>query len=196
MEMTEQLSRHGATIVFANVLAQQLGLPIPVEPTLVVAGTLAAKGTVSPVRVVAAAVGATVLADATWFVVGRRYERKLESVLKCDRTPDAGDKDERGARFLRWGLRSLLLARFIPGAVQMIVPIAAARHAALASFLFYDLTGIVLWASLPVTGGMLFHHQAETLLHMLPESTVLICAAAVAATALTVLRLRSEKGRT
>jgi membrane protein DedA with SNARE-associated domain len=32
------------------------------------------------------------------------------------------------------------------------------------AFLFYDLTGIVVWASLLVTGGMLLHRQTETLL--------------------------------
>jgi membrane protein DedA with SNARE-associated domain len=35
---------YGLALVFANVLAEQLGLPVPALPTLVVAGALAAEG--------------------------------------------------------------------------------------------------------------------------------------------------------
>ena len=175
MEFTESLAHHGAGLVFANVLAQQLGIPIPAEPTLVLAGALAAKGMVSPVRVVAATVAATAIADAVWFLLGRRYDRKVTRVLSCPKSNPA----RRESRFSRWGIRSLLLARFLPGAVQLNVPLAGARHVKLGSFLFYDLTGIVLWASLPVTGGMLFHRQAEMLLHALTSGALWFAVAAL-----------------
>lgn len=38
------LQRDAVWVVFANVLAQQLGLPVPAVPTLLVAGSLAASG--------------------------------------------------------------------------------------------------------------------------------------------------------
>ena len=40
----EQLSQHGTTIIGINVLLQQLGLPIPAVPTMMVGGALAAVG--------------------------------------------------------------------------------------------------------------------------------------------------------
>ena len=39
-----QVAQHGLGFVFANVLLQQIGVPIPAEPTLVMAGSLAATG--------------------------------------------------------------------------------------------------------------------------------------------------------
>ena len=38
------VTQYGVALVFANVLIQQIGLPIPVVPTLIVAGALAADG--------------------------------------------------------------------------------------------------------------------------------------------------------
>ena len=38
------IAEYGLVIVFANVLVDQIGLPIPAVPTLVVAGAIAADG--------------------------------------------------------------------------------------------------------------------------------------------------------
>jgi len=40
-------------VIAANVLANQLGLPVPVIPTLIVGGALAAQGTISPAELFA-----------------------------------------------------------------------------------------------------------------------------------------------
>jgi membrane protein DedA with SNARE-associated domain len=190
VEITDQLARHGAGLVFANVLLQQLGVPIPAEPTLIVAGALAAKGRISPWRVVAATIVATALADAAWFVAGRRYEHRLSRLLPS-LSPSRGAA--RATRWSRWGIRALLVARFVPGAVQLIVPLAGARHVKLGGFLFYDLAGIVLWASLPVTGGMFFHHEAETLLKALSAAAPWMGVAAVPAVGLALWSRRRAR---
>jgi membrane protein DedA with SNARE-associated domain len=178
MPIIDHLVQHGAAVVFANVLTQQLGVPVPAEPTLVVAGSLAAKGLLSVIRIGLASVGAAVLADVAWFVVGRRHERALARyVTRLSRSPGPG----RGAIMARWGLRSLVVARFLPGASQVIVALAGARQFKLGAFLFYDFVGILVWASLPLTGGMLFHRQAEVLLHTLSDGAVWFATAAIAA---------------
>ena len=50
--MTQQLlstiGQYGLTIVFFNVLVEQIGLPVPAVPTLVIAGALAADGQLPP----------------------------------------------------------------------------------------------------------------------------------------------------
>ena len=72
-ELTELLARHGALIVFANVLLTQLGLPLPALPTLVVAGALALEGQLSMPLVIGTAVCACLIGDLPWFVAGRRF---------------------------------------------------------------------------------------------------------------------------
>jgi membrane protein DedA with SNARE-associated domain len=44
VNLVSVVTEQGLLLVFANVLLQQLGVPIPAEPTLVVAGSLAARG--------------------------------------------------------------------------------------------------------------------------------------------------------
>jgi membrane protein DedA with SNARE-associated domain len=192
MDVGGLLARHDTGLVFANALAQQLGLPIPVEPTLIVAGTRAAKGLLSPVQVIVATVLATVLADTTWFLVGRRYEGRLARLASWWKRGSAEGSERVPGR---WGLRSLLLARFVPGAVQLIVPMAGAHHVGLRSFVFYDLTGIVVWASVPVTAGMVFRGQADVLLQALSRGSAWLGVAALIVAAAVLFHRRHARGR-
>jgi membrane protein DedA with SNARE-associated domain len=171
--IAEHLVRHGATLVFANVFVQQIGVPVPAEPILLVSGSLAAKGALSLVRVVTATVGASALADSIWFLIGRRFGPALRRALRRRSAARAPELAVRGdGRFERWGLRALLVARFLPGVTQVIVPMAGDRRVPFAVFLAYDLAGIALWAALPIAGGMLLHGQVEALLPALSGGAI------------------------
>jgi membrane protein DedA with SNARE-associated domain len=73
---------------------------------------------------------------------------------------------------------------------------AGARHGALSSFLFCEMTGIVVWASLPVTGGMLFYRQTGATLHAISGAAVWFGVAAAVFAALILLRRRGAKAGT
>ncbi len=165
--IAEHLAQHGAKLVFANVFVQQIGVPLPAEPTLILSGSLAAKGLLSPVRVVVATVAASAIADGIWFLLGRRFGPALGRVLRrrsAAKSPEPAPTA--GGWFERWGLRALLVAKFVPGAMQVIVPMAGARQVPFAAFFLYDLAGTIVWASLPFVGGMLFHGQLDALLRL------------------------------
>ena len=160
--IAEHLVRHGATLVFANVFAQQIGVPVPAEPILFLAGSLVTKGSLSPVRVVMATVAGAAIADAIWFLIGRHFGPTVRRLFRRRSPARSHEPAQRGGGwFERWGLRALLVARFVPGGTQLIVPVAGARQVPFAVFFLYDLAGIVLWAALPFTGGMFFHSQIE-----------------------------------
>jgi membrane protein DedA with SNARE-associated domain len=158
-----QLGQYGATVVFGNVLLQQIGLPIPAEPSLVVAGSMVARGSLPFSKLSIAVVAAGLLADTTWFFLGRRYQ---EPVLRLLARLSRSGSDLARARmiFARWGLRPLLFAKFLPGVSQVLVPVAGASGVKLRSFIFYDVAGTLFWASLPVGGGLLFHEQVSAVM--------------------------------
>ena len=80
---------HGTSLIFGNVLLEQLGLPVPAVPTLVVAGALAADGKLSFAHLLLAAFVATVAADSLWFLLGRRYGQKLlKTLCRVSLSPD------------------------------------------------------------------------------------------------------------
>jgi membrane protein DedA with SNARE-associated domain len=161
--ITAHLAQHGVPLVFANVLLQQIGVPIPAEPTLVVAGSLAAKGLLSPTALVATTVAAALLADIGWFLIGRRYQETVLRLLA--RLTRSRDGLGRGREtFARWGVKAMLLAKFLPGVSQVLVPVAGATGVRFRSFVFYDVVGTLLWASLPIGSGMVFNQQVDVVL--------------------------------
>jgi membrane protein DedA with SNARE-associated domain len=170
--LTAELAQHGVRIVFSNVLLQQVGIPIPAEPTLVIAGSLAARQVLSGSAVGLAALAAIVVADVTWFVLGRWFGRRvLGFVSRLIRAPEARMSETERA-FARWGLKSLIVAKFLPGVSQLLLPMAGAMGAKLRTVLFYDLLGGVIWTSATIGGGMFFHHQVESLLATPPRVAI------------------------
>lgn len=155
---------YGVPLVFFNVLLEQLGLPVPAVPALIVAGALSREGRMSSTSVLAAAVIASLLADSLWFALGRRYGyRMLRTLCRISLSPDSCVSDTE-ARFERWGLKSLLIAKFLPGFSTVAPPLAGAGRRSTAAFLAYDGIGALLWAGSAVAAGRTFHRAIDRIL--------------------------------
>ena len=150
------LERHGIAVVFLCVLLEQGGLPIPAVPALLVAGALVARGRFSFVEIVAVAATASLIADVAWLHAGKRYGRKILGwVCKVSLSPDSCVR-KTGAIYLRWGAKSLAVAKFIPGYSTLGPALAGIARTRLSRFVFWDGVGIVLWAGGAVLVGYLF----------------------------------------
>jgi membrane protein DedA with SNARE-associated domain len=161
--------RHGIPLVFVNVFAEQIGAPIPAVPTLVIAGALARNGQMSSTSVLSAALAASLLADWIWFLLGRRYGyRILRTLCRISLSPDSCVR-ETEAYFDRWGMKSLLFAKFIPGFSTVAPPLAGAMKASTLEFLIYDAFGAFFWAGAAVAGGRAFHAAIGKLLKRLED---------------------------
>lgn len=124
-QITDTLRQDAVTVVFLNVLLQQIGLPVPAVPTLLLAGSLAAS-TGSLGQVLAAAVAASVVADWLWYWSGKMFGyRVLAGLCKLSINPSSC-VSQTEARFIRWGVSSLVVAKFIPGFSTVAPPIAGA----------------------------------------------------------------------
>ena len=88
------LQTYGVLIVFAIVLVEQAGMPIPAFPILVVAGALSVDGGVSWPAAIAVAVGACLLTDLFWFRAGRFYGKRILNLLR-------GPAGQRSAHLIR-----------------------------------------------------------------------------------------------
>jgi membrane protein DedA with SNARE-associated domain len=155
------IAQQGHRLIFLNVLLQQIGVPVPAEPTLVVAGSLAARGRLSLAGIAVAALVATLLADLTWFVVGKRYgTRALRLVFRLSSSPEKHlGQTER--LFLRWGPAAFALAKFIPGLPMAGPLLAGGLGTTLRVFLIYDLLAMGLWAGAFTGLGALFQRDVE-----------------------------------
>src|ERR1051326_9396587 len=70
-QASQFLIRHGLPLVFAAVLVEQMGVPLPAMPWLLAAGALAALGQFNLALGLLVAVVACLIADAIWFYLGR-----------------------------------------------------------------------------------------------------------------------------
>ena len=157
-QLTEALQRDAVWVVFANVLMQQLGLPVPAVPTMLLAGSLALAGGQLP-AVLAAAVLASVIADLAWYLAGRAYGYRVLAGL-CRLSINPGScVSQTEARFIRWGLASLVVAKFVPGFSTVAPPIAGSLKMRLGGFLLAAGVGALLWAGAALLAGWLLRHE-------------------------------------
>ncbi|HSP13903.1 MAG TPA: VTT domain-containing protein [Thermoanaerobaculia bacterium] len=163
------VSRYGTPLVWLNVFLEQIGAPIPAVPTLIIAGALARDGKMSSTMLLAGSVVASLVADWIWFLLGRRLGyRVLKTLCRISLSPDSCVR-ETESRFERWGMRSLLIAKFVPGFSTVAPPLAGASKRSTGEFLIYDGIGAFLWAGLAVAAGRIFHRAIDRLLASLEQ---------------------------
>ena len=154
----------GLSLIFLNVLFEQLGLPVPAVPTLVIAGALAANGRLSGSGVFALALAACIIGDGTWYLAGRRYGARVMKLLcRISLTPDTCVSQTQ-ASFERWGPRALVIAKFVPGLSMIAPPLAGATHMSFARFICFSAAGAALWIGVALLAGLLLKSQIALLL--------------------------------
>ncbi len=167
--MFDLITRHGLALIFANVLLEQLGVPLPAIPTLIVAGALAVDGTLSAPAVFGVAFAASMIGDSAWYIAGRQYGRRVMTTLcRISLSPDSCVRQTEN-HFERWGGLTLALGKFIPGLATIAPPLAGAMRIPWRSFLLLNGAGTALWAAAPIALGMLFHAQIERLVGRLQD---------------------------
>ncbi len=167
-QISESLQRDAVWVVFLNVLLQQAGLPVPAVPTLLLAGSLAVSSN-QLANILAAAIVASVIADWMWYLAGRAFGYRVLSGL-CKLSINPGScVSQTEARFVRWGLGSLVVAKFIPGFSTVAPPIAGSLRMALPGFLLAAAAGAALWAGLALGTGWVLRREVQTVISALDE---------------------------
>jgi len=168
-QLIVSLESYGLIIVVANVLLDQIGLPVPAVPTLIVAGAIAADGKLPLLPLFAGSVMACLVADCGWYLVGQRYGiRVLKILCKISLEPDSCVSQTQ-SRFERWGIKSLVIAKFIPGLAIIAPPMAGAMRIGWLRFLLLSGCSSVLWVGAGLAAGVVFKSQIARLLQHLSE---------------------------
>jgi membrane protein DedA with SNARE-associated domain/rhodanese-related sulfurtransferase len=165
--LVELLDVYGVLIVFAIVLVEQGGMPIPAFPVLIVAGAVAAGGAISWPVCLAVAVFACLIADFFWFKAGRFYgTRILRLLCKISLSPDSCVSQTED-KFARYGPKSLIVSKFIPGFNIIASPMSGALGVTAPRFIAFSMTGSALWAGSGIALGAYFHKSVDQVLELL-----------------------------
>ena len=164
MDLIALLTQWGVPLVFAAVVLEQSGFPVPAPPVLVVAGALAATGSMRPELVLLAAFAGCIVADHGWFLIGRRMGRRLLSTIcRLSLSPDTCVR-KTDDLISRHGPALLLVAKFIPGVSAVAVPTAASMGIAYRRFIVFDGLGCLIWSGAYVGLGVIFSREITRLL--------------------------------
>jgi membrane protein DedA with SNARE-associated domain len=163
--------RHGTLVVFAAVLAEQLGLPVPAVIVLVATGAAIASGQVSPVPAIAASVAAALLGDFVWYELGARRGRSVLAILcRVSLEPDTCVSKTENV-YARHGIAAIVFSKFVPGLSTVAPPLAAVVGIARWRFLVLDLIGAFAWTGAYMGAGWMFRRQIEWLADVISETT-------------------------
>lgn len=161
---------HGSTLTYPilglSVFARQLCLPVPAMLFLITAGTLARESLLNMPLVLAISVAACLAGDFIWFEAGRHWGSHILRVFTG--FSDNPRKTTERARlvFARFGLRSLLIAKFIPGLDGISPPMAGLEGIRRSHFFVFDGIGSLIWSAFYVLLGMFFAGQVNQILNV------------------------------
>src|SRR5260370_33615196 len=113
-------------MLFAFVLAEQIGLPIPAVPLLLGVGAFAGTGRMSALAGLATALAASLPPDVVWYELGRaRGTRVLDGICRLSLEPDSCVRRTENL-FMSRGRWALLAAHFLPRPRTTAPPLAGA----------------------------------------------------------------------
>ena len=160
-QLSHLLHVYGVLIVFGTVLLEQIGLPIPAFPVLIIAGALAVDGGANWPLTLAMSVLACLISDYFWFRAGRYYGKRILRLLcKISLSPDSCVSQTED-NFSRWGAKSLVVAKFIPGFNTIAPPLAGAMGTTTVRFVWLSIAGGLLWSGVGMGLGAWFHDSVD-----------------------------------
>ena len=171
--LIDLLVQHGVLLVFLVTFVARVGIPLPAAPLLVVAGGMAATGSLSwPIALVAATL-ANLLGDGVWYQAGRAYGHRVMKLLcRISLSPDSCVRQSESL-IGRWGGRSLVAAKFLPGISVVAAPMAGALGMSLQRFVSFDLLAGALWSGIFLALGLLLRDQIQQILDVLAGAGII-----------------------
>jgi len=155
----------GYWAVFAGLLGEDAGLPLPGETVLMFAGFLSAKGTGLHLGwIILIGIGAATTGDNLGFLLGRklgpRIIRWLKKVFRLDDEVIDVAKDQ----ISRHGAATVFWARFIFGLRVVAGPLAGMLGMEWKEFFLFNALGAATWVTTIALLGFAFANQFSNLL--------------------------------
>lgn len=166
--------RFGYAAVFFGVMLDNAGFPVPGELVLLIAGSLVARGDFLMLPAIAIAAAGALLSDSAWYCAGRIGSTRLIR-LYCRVSFGSTACLARTERSLaRFGPRSLLFARFVPGFRTFAAPMAGMSGVPYRQFALYDGIGALLWATVGVWTGSVFAQEFVRLIGRIQDAQLIV----------------------
>jgi len=157
--MVHILHQYGYSFIFLAAFAESLGLPVPSYPVILIAAALAAPLHLRLPVIFIGCMLAALAGDGTWYRLGWSRGRPiLRRLCSLSLSPDSCvHRTER--LFQRYGVKSLFVAKFVPGLSTIAPPLAGMLKVPPLRFIAAELVGITLWAGSAMALGWAFRTE-------------------------------------
>src|SRR6266704_368297 len=146
--MTHFLTHHGLPLLFAAVLIESFGIPVPGETALIAFGVLAAQGHYSIASVIAlAAAGAIVGDNLGYWLIGRLGGRTLFRRWRWLKQYSDRVLPRAEALMARHGGKKVFFGRFVSILRYTVAWVAGLSRMQWWRFLFWNAAGGIAWAT-------------------------------------------------
>jgi membrane protein DedA with SNARE-associated domain len=144
-DLGQLIAYWGYPAIFIVVVLGNIGLPVPEETTLIVAGYLVWQGYFRLPIVLAVGVISAVVGDNIGYWVGRRYGPAAVARVARWAALDAERMESMRRFMVRHGALAVFLGRFFPGLRFMAGPLAGAAGLGFRSFFVANILGAVVF---------------------------------------------------
>jgi membrane protein DedA with SNARE-associated domain len=160
-QMTDWLATWGYLGVFGLVFIGNIGIPVPEETVLLVAGFMAGRGELELRTLYLVGILSAVSGDCFGFGWGRIGGQRLFERL-AQRFRFVRVRYDRLQEFFKThGSKAVFMARFVAGARFLAGPMAGAAGMPFWRFLGWNLLGAFVWCTLVITVGYLVGDELE-----------------------------------
>src|SRR5262245_9511314 len=122
-DLLDFVAHYGYGLVFLVIFTEQMGIPLPGVPILIVMGAFSRTGEFLFPGVVGSALAGSLAADLIWYQLGRRYGRAVLNLMcRISLEPDYCVRRAED-NFAKRGVWTLLFVKFIPGLNAAVVPL-------------------------------------------------------------------------
>jgi membrane protein DedA with SNARE-associated domain len=188
--LLDLFTKYGYGVVFAGVLVEGAGVPVPGETMVLAGAVLAHLGRLSFPLVVLSAICGGLTGDNLGFLIGRLGGRRLAE--RYGRP--LGLTAERFAAFDRFfdrhGPRTIFIGRFVTGLRVACAMLAGGSGLPWRTFALYNAAGVVTWSIVIATAGYLLGESWDRLERLVGGTGLLFLALIVVAGGVLMVRAR------
>jgi membrane protein DedA with SNARE-associated domain len=148
-------TQYGYVIVFAGVMAETTGVPLPGETVLLVGAVLAAQGRLNPAAVAAVGWVAAFAGPCLGYWLGRHFGERLLQLRLVRRFYRPRHVAAAERFFERHGVWTVFVGRFVAFLRILIGPLAGIHRMRFWPFLAANVLGGAIWVAAVVSAGML-----------------------------------------
>jgi len=194
-DITSLLLKHGYWLLFLCIVGRQACLPVPVSLFVLDSGAMIEAHRFNTFALLATVIPAFIATDLVWYEIGKRFGKHLLWLIDKSPSGMALSVDRYVSMFHRYGVRSLLVSKFILGFDALGAPASGLFGVGLSRFVLFDGLGALIWTTAYLALGYEFRDQLDRIAEYLGHAGHLVAWVGLAVLGSVIVRLAWRRYR-